>query len=194
VSHISKVTDIITFPARTAVGAAGLGIRTTARVLGWAAERVVGQALAGGPSAPVAAAPTTFDPILPDPITPDPGPGPAASDIDPILGSRTTQAKPPARRKVPAGEVPLKSAPTPSLPAALESFDELDDVPEPVPAPATRKASGKKAAATRSPAKKTAGKKAQAKRAPSKQAAVLAPALGLSEDEVAGIASATDQD
>ena len=181
-SHISKVTDVITFPARTAFGAARLGIRTTERVLGWAAEQVVGAASDRGPSVPAPAVPVDTEPERTTP------------DVDPMLGTRTppapttatqTSAKKAApRKKVPAGQVPLKSAPTPSLTPALESFDEADDVPEPV-APAVKKSPAKKAATKKAATKKAAAKKAPAKKAPSKKAAVLAPALGLSEAEVA---------
>jgi DNA-binding protein HU-beta len=186
VSHISKVTDVITFPARTALGAARLGIRTTERVLGWAAEQVVAAASDPGPSVPAPAAP------VPAPV--DTESEPTTPDVDPMLGTRTpptatttktTAAKKAGpRKKVPAGQVPLKSAPTPSLTPALEAFDEADDVPEPV-APSVKKAAAKKTSAKKTPAKKTSAKKAPAKKAPSKKAAVLAPALGLSEAEVA---------
>jgi hypothetical protein len=184
VSHISKVTDVITFPARTALGAARLGIRTTERVLGWAAAQVVAAASDRGPSVPAPAAP------VPAPAAPvDTEPEPTTPDVDPMLGTRTPPATATAknvapRKKVPAGQVPLKSAPTPSLTPALESFDEADDVPEPV-APVAKKSPAKKSAAKKAPAKKTSAKKAPAKKAPSKKAAVLAPALGLSEAEVA---------
>ena len=183
--HISKVTDVITFPARTAFGAARLGIRTTERVLGWAVEQVVAAASDRSPSVPAPAAPAA--PAAPvDTVTSEPAPTP---DIDPMLGTRnppaaTTAKKTAPRKKVPAGQVPLKSAPTPSLTPALEMFDEADDVVEPV-APAARKAPAKKAPAKKAAAKKAAAKKAPAKKAPSKKAAVLAPALGLSEAEVA---------
>ena len=43
VNHISKVADAITFPARTAIGVARLGLSTSLRVVGWAVEQ------AGGP-------------------------------------------------------------------------------------------------------------------------------------------------
>ena len=70
-------------------------------------------------------------------------------------------------------------------------------VVDPIPttqAPA-KKAPAKKAPAKKAPAKKTAAKKTAAKRAPSKQAAVLAPALGLSEAEVeAQIEAGLDDD
>ena len=201
VSHISKVTDVITFPARTAIGAARLGIRTTERVLGWAAEQVVAAASDRGPSAPAPAAPVPAAPV-------DTDPEPTTPDVDPMLGTRTPPAaatatkaaakKAAPRKKIPAGQVPLKSAPTPSLTPALESFDDVDDVPEqvaPVAKTSTaKKAPAKKTPAKKTPAKKTPAKKAPAKKAPSKQAAVLAPALGLSEDEVADIVEADRND
>lgn len=169
--QLRKVAAVITFPARTTVGAARLGMRTAGHLLGWAAEQVVGKA----PDRSSAAHVTVPDaPVSTGVATPD-------EDVDPMAPTRTAPAPAPAAapaRKVPASEVPLTSAPTPSLPAALESFDELDDVSEPVPTPVTKKA---------------AAKKAPARKAPSKQAAVLAPALGLSEDEVAAIASDIDQ-
>ena len=185
-NHLSsKVTDVITFPARTAVGAASLGLRTTVRVLGWAAEQAL-------ELAPGRATPTV---TVPDPR-------PAEPDVDPMAATRTPppDAVPtvPARKtpakKVPAAQVPLKSAPTPSLPAGVEELDAaLDDVVPPAPA---KKAPAKKTAAKKAPAKKTTpAKKTAAKKAPSKQAAVLAPALGLSEAEVADVVeSASDAD
>jgi hypothetical protein len=70
---------------------------------------------------------------------------------------------------------------------------------EPATTTAATKAPAKKAPATKAPAKKAAKKTAKkaakktakkaAKRAPSKQAAVLAPALGLSESEVEAVTS-----
>ena len=184
-NHLSsKVTDVITFPARTAVGAASLGLRTTVRVLGWAAEQAL--ELAPGRTTPTV--------TVPDPR-------PAEPDVDPMAATRTPppDAVPtvPARKtpakKVPAAQVPLKSAPTPSLPAGVEELDAaLDDVVPPAPA---KKTPAKKTAAKKSTAKKTPAKKAPARKAPSKQAAVLAPALGLSEAEVADVVeSASDAD
>ena len=185
VNHISKVADAITFPARTAVGAARLGLSTTLRVVGWAVER------AGGPAPQHPS--SSFASVTVPPVT-VPAPAPedlgAAPQADPMEATVTAPKKAVARKapekKVPADQVPLKSAPTPSLPAALASFDEDDDVA--VPTPAARKAPAKKAAAKKTAAKKAPAKKAPAKKAPSKQAAVLAPALGLSEAEVAEVA------
>jgi hypothetical protein len=107
-----------------------------------------------------------------------------------MLGTRTPPASTTAkkavpRKKVPASQVPLKSAPTPSLTPALELFDEADEADEVPAAPAAKKAPARKTAAKKTPAKKAAAKKTAARKAPSKKAAVLAPALGLSESEVA---------
>ncbi|HEV2798657.1 MAG TPA: hypothetical protein VGV65_13670, partial [Nocardioides sp.] len=84
-SHISKVTDVITFPARTALGAARLGIRTTGRVLGWAAEQVVGQMTdtpvdrepAGSP--PVGTPPVSTPPVSTPPVSTPPMSAPPVS-------------------------------------------------------------------------------------------------------------------
>ena len=166
--HISKATAVITLPARTAFAVASAGLRTTMRLVGWAAEQATGQP--GPRTAPPSSVPV---------------PRAAEPDVDPMEPTRTPPPAvvPPVKKapakKVPAGEVPLKSAPTPSLPAGVEEIDAALEVPEPTPV--------KKAAAKKAPAKKAPAKKAPAKKAPSKQAAVLAPALGLSEDEVADV-------
>ena len=172
VNHLSKATDIITFPARTAIGVTSLGLRTTVRVLGWAAEHAFGQG-------PVSSTPTVRVPDA----------RPTRPDVDPMAPTRTPPTPPPARkspaRKVPAGQVPLKSAPTPSLPQGVEAIDDAAEAAAPAPRTRTAtKTAGKKTAAKKTAAKKTAAKKTTARKAPSKQAAVLAPALGLSEDEV----------
>lgn len=162
VHHISKATAVITFPARTAFAVASAGVRTTVRLVGWAAEQATGQTQARP-------TPTV---VVPDPMEPTRTPPPAT-------GPATTTA--PAK-KVPASQVPLKSEPTPSLPAGVAEIDAALD--EPAPAP-VKKAAAKKAPTKKAAAKKAPAKKAAARKAPSKQAAVLAPALGLSEDEVA---------
>ena len=81
-----------------------------------------------------------------------------------------------------------RTAPSPVDPVVGTSTtaDLAADLATPAPAPA-RKAPAKKAAAKKAAAKKAPAKKTPAKKAPSKQAAVLAPALGLSEDEVEAI-------
>jgi hypothetical protein len=138
VNHISKVAGVITRPARTvagaSVGVAAAGLRTTGRVLGWAAGRAVGAA----PQTP-ASSPRSGDEH-------DTGTAP----IESVLG---VVQEPPAKK------APAKKATAPKAPA-------------------------KKAAAKKAPAKKAAAKKAPARKAPSKKAAVMAPALGLTEDEV----------
>jgi hypothetical protein len=96
------------------------------------------------------------------PTGPWPGERATPSEIDPVLGTRSAPADPPV-------------AETPAAPTAER-------------APA-KKAPAKKAAAKKAPAKKAAtskkapAKKAPARKAPSAQAAVLAPALGLTEAE-----------
>lgn len=124
----SLVSGVITLPAHVAAAAAGTaagiaatGVRTTARVLGWAAGRVT------GPS-------------------PRQSPWAASTDV------------PPATRS-----------------AVVTDVADVD-VAE---APVTREAPAKKAPARRAPAKKAPARR----RAPSKKAAVMAPALGLTEAE-----------
>jgi hypothetical protein len=90
------------------------------------------------------------------PTGPWPGERATPSEIDPVLGTRSAPADPPV-------------AETPAAPTAER-------------APAT-KAPAKKAAAKKAPARKAPAKKAPARKAPSAQAAVLAPALGLTEAE-----------
>lgn len=61
-------------------------------------------------------------------------------------------------------------------------------------APAATTTTAQKAPAKKAAAKKAPARKAPARKAPSEQAAVLAPALGLSEAEVeAGLAADTDK-
>lgn len=121
---ISKVPGVITRPARTAGAVAGatlgVGLRTTARVLGWAVERVV-------PS------PEQSSPPMPE---------------------------------APTAEAPAETAPAPA------------DLAPAAAAPA------KKTTAKKATSKTSTAKKAPARRAPSKKAAVVAPALGLTEAEV----------
>jgi hypothetical protein len=190
VNAVSKAARVVAHPARTAgsvagrtvgltLGAAKVGVRTTARVVGWAVER------AGGPTPQHPS--STFTSTSPSTSVTVP-PAPEPPQDEPTVTKAPAQEAP---AKVPASEVPLKSAPTPSLPPALEAFDEADDVPAPAPA---KKAAAKKAPARKAPAKKAPAKKTTAKKAPSKQAAVLAPALGLSEDEVVEVVEAVEGD
>ena len=147
---IRKVTGVITHPARTAgavagatlgasVGAATAGMRTTARVVGWALGR------AGGPGQ--AEAPSTW--------RPEPRPEQA-----------------PATEVTAPDEPPVKKAPSKKG--------------------AAKKAPAKKAPARKTPARKTSVK-APSKKAPSKKAAVMAPALGLTEAEVAEVTEVADE-
>ena len=122
----------------------------------------------------------------------------AAAVIGTSVGVATTGARTTARvvgrvieqvsgsGSAPAAPWPERTAPPPVDPVVgprTESTDvPADEVPAPAPA---KKAPARKTAATKAPAKKTGAKKAR--KAPSKQAAVLAPALGLSEDEVEAI-------
>lgn len=98
--------------------------------------------------------------------------------IEQASGAGPAPAAPwPGERTAPSPVDPVVgTSTTADVPADLAA-----DLATPAPAPA-RKAPAKKAAAKKAPAKK-----APAKKAPSKQAAVLAPALGLSEDEVEAI-------
>jgi hypothetical protein len=104
-----------------------------------------------------------------------PGARPAPSEAEPTFGTRPAPAETPA-------------APAPAATAA----------PAATKAPA-RKAPEKKAPATRATAKKAPARKAPArkkpaKKAPSAQAAVLAPALGLTEAEAEAAADAVIDD
>ncbi|MCF6379912.1 hypothetical protein L2K70_20050 [Nocardioides KLBMP 9356] len=207
--HISKATAVITFPARTAFAVASAGVRTTVRLVGWAAEQAAGQAGVRTAPAVVVPEPRPAEPRSDLDVDSDTEVAEAADPMEPtreapvevVAPLKKAAAKKAPARKVPASQVPLKSAPTPSLPAGIDEVDGGLDDPEPVPArkaPAkkapAKKAPAKKAAAKKTPAKKAAAKKAPARKAPSKQAAVLAPALGLSEDEVAEVVeSDTDQ-
>ena len=146
VNPIRTAAGAITHPIRTAgfvagasLGIARTGVRTTARVVGWAVERATGPG--AEPSGP-----------WPTDSVRQAGGASAAPDervsVDPVLGIRT-------------------AAPAPEKPAAQK--------------PSAQKTAAKKTA-TKKPAAKKPAKKA-ARRAPSKKAAVMAPALGLSEDE-----------
>ena len=89
---------------------------------------------------------------------------PASTEVDPMLGARRSTAGAPSTAPAPA-----TTGPAEKVPAA-------------------------KTAARKAPAKKAPAKKAAAKKAPSKQAAVLAPALWLSEAEVEAELDATRTD
>jgi hypothetical protein len=114
----------------------------------------------------------------------------AAAVIGTSVGVATTGARKTARvvgrviEQV-SGTGPAPSAPWPGERTAPPPVDPATTVT------ATKTAAEKAPAKKTAPAKKAAAKKAAAKKpprkAPSKQAAVLAPALGLSEDEVQAV-------
>lgn len=86
----------------------------------------------------------------------------------------------------PAGPWPGERTAPPPVDPVVDARTTTDVPTDEVPADApAKKAPARRTAATKAPAKKTAAKKAR--KAPSKQAAVLAPALGLSEDEVEAV-------
>ncbi len=97
---------------------------------------------------------------------------------------------------VPVGDVP--AVPVPEEPSEEESAPVTTGT-RAARTPATkggaaRKAAPAKATARKTPSGKLPAKKAPAKRAPSKQAAVLAPALGLTEDEVEQVTKGSGSD
>jgi hypothetical protein len=114
----------------------------------------------------------------------------AAAVIGTSVGVATTGARKTARvvgrviEQV-SGNGPAPAAPWPGERTAPPPVDPATTVT------ATKTAAEKAPAKKTAPAKKAAAKKAAAKKpprkAPSKQAAVLAPALGLSEDEVQAV-------
>ena len=98
---------------------------------------------------------------------------PVSTEVDPAPGAQRSTTDAPSTAPTPTAAP--TAAPTVTEPAATK--------------PAAKKAPAKKTAARKAPAKKAAAKKA-----PSRQAAVLAPALGLSEAEVAGLDVASTDD
>lgn len=149
VNPLRTAAGVITHPARTAgflagasLGVARTGVRTTARIVGWAVERATGPGAEPSgpwPTDPVDEAQVDDAPVDDAPV--------GEVRVDPMLGTRrTAPAAKTAATRTPASKTAAK--------------------------PATKKAAAKKTAA-----KKTARK------APSKKAAVMAPALGLTETE-----------
>src|SRR6478736_4929744 len=110
----------------------------------------------------------------------------AAAVLATSVGIATTGARTTARVLERVIEQLSGSAPEPATP--WQPAPPASDVPAPVSAPVTAAAAptarATKTAAAKAPAKKVPARKAPARKAPSKQAAVLAPALGLSEAEV----------
>ena len=105
--------------------------------------------------------------------------------IEQVSGSGSAPSRPwPGERTTPSPVVPVPSTPTTAAGrAAAEAPATTTATTSAAKKTTAKKAPAKKAPATKTAAKKTAAKKT-ARKAPSKQAAVLAPALGLSEDEV----------
>ena len=128
-------------------------------------------------------------------------PGPSSESGAPDVGDG--RSRPPARASD-SGDVPftpVKRPVTRTAQAPTRSARDPDPAAQARPstsrrgsgaAPAAKSPADKPARAQRAPAKKTPAKKTAAKKAPSKKAAVLAPALGLSEDEV--LQADTDKD
>ena len=160
---IRTATGLIQLPAHaaaaamgTAAGVATTGARTAARVLGWAARRVAGTPPQQSPWAPGSTARTTDSPA-----GHAPGQHVAAERVAPareVVEPATPATAPKATAPRTTATAPAKKAPA-------------------------KKAAAKKAPAKKAPAKKAPAKKAAAKKAPSRKAAVVAPALGLSEAE-----------
>jgi hypothetical protein len=158
VNPIRLVTGALTLPAHAAAAVIGtsVGVATTGvRTTARVVGRVI-EEMSGSGHAPSAPWPADR------PRT--------AAEVDPLLGARR-----PATAVPPAGAAPSSTAAS-----ALETETEV-----PVTSATAKKSPARKTAAKKAPAKKAPARKAPARRAPSKQAAVLAPALGLSEAEVA---------
>lgn len=168
---IRLVSGAVTLPAHAAAAVIGtsVGIATTGvRTTARVVGRVIDQVSGSGP-APAAPWPAEQPSDGPaDLLADEPGDREASTEVDPVLGARR-----PSSLDDPAAE------------AATPPAEERTAAGAPA-----RKAPAKKAAPKKTPARKVAAKKA-----PSKQAAVLAPALGLSEAEVeAELDAGTDDD
>ncbi|MCY4725603.1 hypothetical protein NYO98_04870 [Nocardioides sp. STR2] len=104
--------------------------------------------------------------------------------IEQVSGSRPTPPAPwPADRPASTEVDPVTGAGRSSTSGPDTALDTAPEAP-PVTVPAAKKAPAKKAPAKKAAAKKGAARKTAPRRASSEQAAVLAPALGLSEAEV----------
>ena len=183
VNPIRLVTGALTLPAHaaaavigTSVGVATTGVRTTARVLGRVIEQVSGAKPA--PDARWAADRRS------------------STGAAPVPGTRTATGQAPTTEPPAAPQPPTAT----TAPATAARVTPAPAAPAPVKTAAAGTAGAKKAPATktaakRTPAKKAAARKSPAKKASSKQAAVLAPALGLSEAEVeAQVQAGVDDD
>jgi hypothetical protein len=182
VNPIRTATGLIQLPAHaaaaamgTAAGVATTSARTTARVIGWAARRVAGTPPQQSPWAPGATARTTDSPV-----GHAPGQHVAAGHVAAareVVEPATSTTAPQTVAKAPAKKAPAKKA-TAKRAAAKKA---------PATKAAAKKAAAKKAPSRKAPAKKAPSRKAPAKKAPSRKAAVVAPALGLSEAEAEAV-------
>ncbi|MBD3947782.1 hypothetical protein [Nocardioides ganghwensis] len=164
---IRTATGLIQLPAHaaaaamgTAAGVATTSARTTARVIGWAARRVAGTPPQQSSWAPGATARTTDSPV-----GHAPGQHVAAGHV--AAAREVVEPATPTTAQQTVAEAPAKKAPAKKATA--------------------KRAAAKKAPATKAAAKKAPSRKAPAKKAPSRKAAVVAPALGLSEAEAEAV-------
>lgn len=174
---IRTATGLIQLPAHaaaaamgTAAGVATTSARTTARVIGWAARRVAGTPPQQSSWAPGATARTTDSPV-----GHAPGQHVAAGHV--AAAREVVEPATPTTAPQTVAEAPAKKAPATKATAKRAAAKK---------APAT-KAAAKKAPARKAPATKAPSRKAPAKKAPSRKAAVVAPALGLSEAEAEAV-------
>lgn len=169
---IRTATGLIQLPAHaaaaamgTAAGVATTSARTTARVIGWAARRVAGTPPQQSSWAPGATARTTDSPV-----GHAPGQHVAAGHV--AAAREVVEPATPTTAPQTVAEAPAKKAPATKATAKRA---------------AAKKAPATKAAAKKAAAKKAPSRKAPAKKAPSRKAAVVAPALGLSEAEAEAV-------
>lgn len=169
---IRTATGLIQLPAHaaavamgTAAGVATTSARTTARVIGWAARRVAGTPPQQSSWAPGATARTTDSPV-----GHAPGQHVAAGHV--AAAREVMEPATPTTAQQTVAEAPAKKAPAKKATAKRA---------------AAKKAPATKAAAKKAAAKKAPSRKAPAKKAPSRKAAVVAPALGLSEAEAEAV-------
>jgi hypothetical protein len=177
VNPIRTATGLIQLPAHaaaaamgTAAGVATTSARTTARVIGWAARRVAGTPPQQSSWAPGATARTTDSPVGHAPGQHVAAEHVAAGHV--AAAREVVEPATPTTAPQTVAEAPAKKAPAKKATAKRAAAKK---------APAT-KATAKKAAAKKAPSRK-----APAKKAPSRKAAVVAPALGLSEAEAEAV-------
>jgi hypothetical protein len=192
VNPIRTATGLIQLPAHaaaaamgTAAGVATTSVRTTARVIGWAARRVAGTPPQQSSWAPGATARTTDSPV-----GHAPGQHVAAGHV--AAAREVVEPATPTTAQQTVAEAPAKKAPATKATAKRAAAKKA-----PATKAAAKKAPARKAPATKATAKKAAAKKAPsrkapAKKAPSRKAAVVAPALGLSEAEATDLQPGTE--